>query len=136
MARRINTLGKVMVKAERKDRLSDKPIGALKLEDLEFSVDENAIRAINEDLDGLHQGIRDENIRSGISSKKLKHVKIDDVTLGTAETAVHHGFGRLPHFYRVIVKSNETWFESRKSDAQNIYLKAGGTVIVDIIIEG
>lgn len=136
MAKRRHHLGTIDIKVTRKDRKNDEPIGDLKLEDLEFTIDEKAVAAINEDFDNLHRNIRDENIRE-VSARKIKNSVITSVAIATDVTIIPHTLGIVPHDYRVTPLGSDTaWYQSKAPDANNVYLVAPTAMTANIIVEG
>lgn len=136
MARRQHSLKDVSVTITRKDGRSDQPIGTLLVTDLEAEVDPASIAAIEQDIDGLHRNIGNENIVRGIGSEKIKQVLSRSVVIGTDEVTIAHGFGYAPNFYHVIHKSSVVPYQSREPDSNNIYLIATAAVTADVKIEG
>lgn len=139
MAGRRNILKEMKVSLRLKSGVGDMPLSRLRLSDLEAFVDDNSVRAINEDLDGLHKNITNDNVRQGLQPNKLRHRRFNNMTIGTTETVIAHSLGVVPYDYRVIPKGSAGWFQTRDPDPQNLYLiVASGTdpVTADIIVEG
>jgi len=127
MAKRINKIKEAKVVIKRNGQVQD---------DLEAVVDDNVIRAINEDLDSLYRNIWNDNIRSGIDPKKIRHAKVTNVLIGTSETPVRHALGVKPHTYNVILRGSSAWWQTKEPDNMNVYIAATESVSADIIVEG
>ena len=136
MAKRGHELVKARVIARRKDGL-DEPIGGLKLSELEFELDRDAVAALDEDLNNLHRHIRNDNIRYGIQASKIQHCKVPGVVLTTDTETIPHSLQQIPFSYSVIPKSAGVWLEAKTPDIGAIYLQASsGSMTVDVIIQG
>ncbi len=139
MGQRRNNLKEMKVNLRLRQGSGDMPLSRLKLSDLEAFVEDGAVRAINEDFDGIHKNITNDNIRPGIDPSKVRHSRFNKVVIATDETVVAHSMGRIPYDYRVVMKATGGWYQTRDPDPQNIYIAvAAGTdsVTADIIVEG
>lgn len=136
MPKRKNILKEVKVRIKVRDGKEGLPLAKLTVEDLEAVVDDTSIRAINEDLDGLHKNLSNDNIRYGVDANKIRNFRTNNVVLATDETVVPHSLGVRPYDYRVIMKGSSAWWQTREPDSKNIYLAATGAVTVDILVEG
>ncbi len=139
MVKRRNILKEMKVNLRLRQGSGDLPLSRLRLSDLEAFVDSEAVKSINEDLDGVHRGIANENIVQGLSPSKLLHRRINNVVIATDETVVAHSLGKVPYDYRVVMKATGGWYQTKDPDPQNVYIAvAAGTdsVTADIIIEG
>jgi hypothetical protein len=139
MAQRRNILKDMKVKIRLKEGKGDMPLSRLRLSDLEAFVDENSVRAINEDFDGLHKNVTNENLKQGIDPTKIRNNRFNNVVIATDETVIAHSMGVIPYDFRVVMKGTGGWYQTRDPDTQNIYIAvAAGTdsVTADIIVEG
>lgn len=114
----------------------DMPLSRLKLSDLEAFVEDGAVRAINEDFDGIHKNITNVNLKKGIDPSKLRNNRRNNIVIATNETPISHKLGVVPYDYRVIMKNSSAWYQTKAPDSQNLYLAATAVVTADIIIEG
>jgi len=106
------------------------------LSGVEVQLDDQAVQALNEDIDDVYKNIRGHNIRGQIGHSKLRSKKIQNLALTTNEAAIPHSLGVTPEGIQVVPLTNGVWYQSKKPDATCIYLTASAAMTVDIKVEG
>ena len=93
------------------------------------------VPAINEEL----ESIRREFLlikRRRTKFKNLVSTVLKDFTIFATETVIPHQLRTRPVEITVCPFASATWFQTRRADDKNIYLRASAEITADIIIKG